>query len=176
MFVDPRIKEEEARDILSWKKSLFSRIIKKKITPNKVELVNLPFYLFEVRVEKKSKEQKLNIALDGLMGNTIFFAGDSLKFKKDSRNPKCQFILSSTDAQRIAHDEFRWILLEQGLRSKISSAIKSISEAKKIIYPFWVGYFQKGKKYDFKALDGISGEIQGVKMRRVFLKAFRHMS
>jgi len=40
---------------------------------------------------------------------------------------------------------------------------------------FWIGYILKKKGYDFRACDGISGEIQGIKMRKVFLRAFREM-
>jgi hypothetical protein len=50
-----------------------------------------------------------------------------------------------------------------------------ISEGMKIYYPFWVGYFKKKKGYDFKALDAVSGEIQGVRMRRVFMRVFREL-
>ena len=177
MYVTPEISEKEARNILSRRKSLLSRIMRKKhIIPRKTELIHLPFYLFEITLESKLKAQNLNISLDGLLGNTIFFIGDNMKYKTEPKNPICQFILSSPDAQSIAQEEFRWILLEQGLRSKKALSIRSISEAKKIFYPFWVGYFRKGGTYDFKALDGVSGEIQGVKMRKVFMKAFRHLS
>ena len=54
--------------------------------------------------------------------------------------------------------------------------MQEISEPEKVHYPFWVGYFEKRGSYDFKALDAVSGEAQGVKMRKVFLAAFRQMA
>ena len=54
-------------------------------------------------------------------------------------------------------------------------ATAEISGCQKVLYPFWVGYFQKGNKYDFKAVDAVSGEMMGVTMRKVILKAFRVM-
>jgi hypothetical protein len=35
------------------------------------------------------------------------------------------------------------------------------------------GISQKGNNYDFKIMDAVSGEVQGVRMRKVFLKALR---
>ena len=44
-----------------------------------------------------------------------------------------------------------------------------------IILPLFMGYFKKKKGYDFKALDAVSGEIQGVRMRRVFMRVLRKL-
>jgi len=67
------------------------------------------------------------------------------------------------------------MLLEHGLRNKTASTVDAISPAERILYPFWVGYFKKGGSYDFTALDAVSGELQGVRMRKVFLRAFRQL-
>ena len=56
------------------------------------------------------------------------------------------------------------------------ASVQEISEPERVHYPFWVAYFKKRGAYDFKALDAVSGEIQGVKMRKVFLAAFRQMA
>ncbi len=67
-------------------------------------------------------------------------------------------------------------LLEHGLRNKRRVSIRDISEPERVHHPFWVAYFKKRGSYDFKALDAVSGEVQGIKMRKVFLAAFRHMT
>ena len=67
------------------------------------------------------------------------------------------------------------MLLEHGLRNKTSTTVQNISNAREILYPFWVAYFQKENAYDFKALDAVSGEVQGIRMRKVFLRAFRQL-
>lgn len=73
-------------------------------------------------------------------------------------------------------EEYRWLLLEHGLRNKRKVSVQTISEPEEVHYPFWVAYFRKRGSYDFKALDAVSGEVQGVKMRKVFLAALRQMA
>jgi hypothetical protein len=87
----------------------------------------------------------------------------------------CDFEISAHDAQEIAADQYKRMLLEHGLRNKTATTVHGISDADRMLYPFWVGFFRKGDTYDFKALDAVSGEAQGVRMRKVFLKAFRQL-
>ncbi|UCF21162.1 MAG: hypothetical protein JSU87_07180, partial [Gemmatimonadota bacterium] len=79
-------------------------------------------------------------------------------------------------ARETAMQEYRWLMLEHGLRNKRKVSIRAISEPERVHYPFWVAYFKKRGSYDFKALDAVSGEVQGIKMRKVFLAAFRQMA
>jgi len=88
----------------------------------------------------------------------------------------CDFELSPYKAEKIVWSEYRGILLEHGLRTRSVQEAEKISGSKKIYHPFWIGYYKKRKGYDFKALDAVSGEIQSVRMRKVFLKAFRQMN
>lgn len=177
MYVIPEISRKEAEDILSSRASLFPvRIKKRSAPPKRIELIHLPFYIFEVLVKRGEEEQKVSISLDGLLGSTLFFAREDMHYKDKVENPVCSFILSRSHAQKIAMEEYKWLLVEHGLRSKKMSWAEEVTEVRTIFYPFWVGYFQKKQAYDFKALDGVSGEVQGVKMRKVFLKAFRQVS
>jgi hypothetical protein len=66
-------------------------------------------------------------------------------------------------------------LLEHGLRTRTHPSAEEISEGRKVLYPFWVAYFKKKKGYDFKAIDAVSGEIQGIRMRRLFMNALRKL-
>jgi hypothetical protein len=79
-------------------------------------------------------------------------------------------------ARETALQEYRWLLIEHGLRNKRSASVQKISGPERVHYPFWVAYFKRRQSYDFKALDAVSGEVQGIKMRKVFLAAFRHMT
>jgi len=83
--------------------------------------------------------------------------------------------VSAVEAQKIALDQYRRLLLEHGLRNKTSSTVQNVSEAREMLYPFWVAYLRKSGAYEFKTLDAVSGEIQGVRMRKVFLRAFRQL-
>lgn len=190
MFIEPKISQQQAENIFSTKKSslsliskLFSR--KSQISPERLEVVHLPFYLFEVLVEKEetgqkntpTSQQQVTLSVDGLLGHAVLYAENALDVEKDSKTPtpSCDFEFTSSEAAKIALDQYKGILLEHGLRTRSHPQAKEISEGRKIYYPFWVGYFKKKKGYDFKALDAVSGEIQGVRMRRVFIKALKSL-
>ena len=106
----------------------------------------------------------------------MFFIGDTLVRSAGCDGPACDFVQSPGVARETAMDEYRWLLLEHGLRNKRQVSIRKISEPEKVHYPFWVAYFKRRGSYDFKALDAVSGELQGIKMRKVFLAAFRVMT
>lgn len=148
-------------------------------------MVYVPFYLFDVLVEKENKgnrknftpKQYVTLSVDGLLGHAVLYAANALDAVKDEETPAptCDFAISEDDAAKMALDQYKGILLEHGLRTRSHSHAMKISEGMKIYYPFWVGYFKKKKGYDFKALDAVSGEIQGVRMRRVFMRVFREL-
>jgi hypothetical protein len=168
---------ENAKNIFSQRKSfLFKGSRKKKpAPPQRVELIYLPFYLFEVVSSDKDREPKAKVSLDGLLGDNLFFFRENMAYKDKVENPVCPFVLSAVEARQKTVDKYKWLQLEHKLRIKQEFEMGEISEGKRIFYPFWVGYFQKGKGYDFKIMDAVSGEIQGVRMRKVFLKALRHL-
>jgi len=185
MFVIPKISEQEARNIFSNKKR-FSPSKLKKIphSPKKLEIIYLPFYLFDIIVKKEAREknethsleQKVTLSVDGLLGHSVFYAVDDLAVESNREPMVCDFSLSPSEAEKIVLSEYRVLLLEHGLRTHSSPQAEEISGIKKIFYPFWIGYFRKRNGYDFKALDAVSGEIQGIKMRKVFMRAFRQMA
>ena len=174
MIVAPKISEEDARQIFSRSQSFFFiKSLKKPYPPKKTELLYLPFYLFDILLQEDDVEKKVTVSVDGLLGNTLFFLKNDLDYVSDMDGPRCPFLLTQPEAEKIALDKYKWLLLEHGLKKKVKFSVEEITEVRTIHYPFWVGYFKKKKAYDFKVLDGVSGEIQGVKMRRVFLRAFR---
>jgi hypothetical protein len=179
MFVKPKISRPSAANILSAKKSFFPLTAKlfsgkNPRLPERLEIVYLPFYVFEVLVFPSG--QNVALSVDGLLGHAVLYAETSLEIDKDLVMRTCDFELLPSAAEKIAMDQYRGILLEHGLRTRSHPQAKEISEGKKIFYPFWVGYFKNKKGfYDFKALDAVSGEIQGIKMRRVFIKALRQL-
>lgn len=176
MYITPGISKENAQNIFSQQKSFFSkRLGKKKPVPSKrVELIYLPFYLFQVKSSSEETKQEVKVCLDGLLGDNLFFFKEKMAYKDKVEHPVCPFVLSPVQAQQKAVDKYKWLQLEHKLRIKQKFEMGQISEGQRIFYPFWVGYFQKGKDYDFKIMDAVSGEVQGVRMRKVFLKALRH--
>ncbi len=185
MFVIPKISEQEAKNIFSDKKK-FSPSKFKKIPhlPERLEIIYLPFYLFDVSVKKEDKDrqemsqpmQKVTLSVDGLLGHSVLFAIDDLAVSSEKKARFCEFELPVSEAEKIAMSEYKVLLLEYGLRTRSFSQTEKISNGWKIFYPFWIAYFRKRKGYDFKALDAVSGEIQGIKMRKIFMRAFRLMT
>jgi len=117
----------------------------------------------------------VRVAVDGLAGDVVFFVTDQLESASSESQVYCGFELSPAEARKIVLDQYNRMLLEHGLRNKTSTTIRSISEAREMQYPFWVAYFRRGSAYDFRSLDAVSGEVQGIRMRKVFLKAFRQL-
>jgi hypothetical protein len=109
------------------------------------------------------------------MGDVVFFLTRRLEFTSYEDQLACDFEISARDAKAIASDQYKRMLLEHGLRNKTATTVVDISDAERMLYPFWVGYLRKGDSYDFRALDAASGEAQGVRMRKVFLRAFRQL-
>lgn len=190
MYVKPKISRKEAEDIFASRKSLIPSIgqlfrKKNQILPEKIEVLYLPFYLFDVLVEKEKyaekdvliNQQKITVSVDGLLGHSVFYAEDGMDTTKDPEISAvaCDFQISASVAAEKALERYRGILLEHGLRSRSYLDIKEISEGEKIFHPFWIGYYRKRKGYDFKAMDAKSGEIQSIQMRRVFIKALKNL-
>ena len=188
MFIAPKISQQKAEDIFSTERSsipMISRLFPSKfqISPERLEVLYLPFYLFDVLVEKEIKgkkgsispRQNVTLSVDGLLGHAVLYAENSLEMDKEPITPAstCDFKISSSDAAKMALDQYKGILLEHGLRTRSHPSAEEISEGKKIFFPFWIGYFKRKKGFDFKALDAVSGEIQGIRMRKLFMNALR---
>lgn len=177
MYVKAEVSKGEAKHILSQRTSFFPiKVQRKSAPPIKIELMHLPFYFFEILLSGQAGKQDVTLSLDGLLGSTIFFTEKDLDFIDKVENPVCPFVLSQSDAQKKVLEEYKWQLLEHGLRTKKRTTVEELASIKEIFYPFWVGYFQRKKGYDFKAIDAVSGEFQGIKMRKTFLKAFRQLA
>lgn len=176
MYVKPEIPGDEAHRLLSQRKAFLSkRYSRRSLLLKKIEKIYLPYYLFDVVVTGKSGDQKVTLAIDGLVGNTTFFDTDGLTYTEETDDPLCDFDLDQDEAQKMVAHHYGGMVLEQNARTREVSSIKEIIPLGKIFYPFWVGYFRKKGGYDFHAVDAVSGERQGVRMRKVFMHAFRHI-
>lgn len=119
--------------------------------------------------------QQVGVAVDGVLGTTVFFIGQTLVTQPGCDGPACGVVVSPATARVTVMEEYRWLLLEHGLRSRREVTFQAVSEPDLVHYPFWIAYFKRRGSYDFKALDAVSGELQGIKMRKVFLATFRHL-
>lgn len=169
-------REQATARLVAAVTSFPARLWSKQIRPTRVELVYLPYYFFEIKLSKDVGTQRVGVAVDAVLGATVFFIGDSLVRKPGCDEAACDFVQTPSLAREIAMEEYRWLLIEHGLRNKRTVSVQEISGPERVHYPFWVAYFKRRRSYDFKALDAVSGEVQGIKMRKVFLAAFRQMT
>jgi len=174
--VVPAIARERAIDLFSARgRSVLAKLSRQPAAPARTELLYLPYYRFAIELSGSTKEPLVTIAIDGLIGEGVFFLTDEFEVAPVGDEQRCEFSLSGVAAQEIALDQYKRLLLEHGLRNKSMTTVQTVPDAEQMFYPFWIGYVRQGDAYDFKALDAVSGDIQGVRMRRVFLAAFRQL-
>jgi len=167
MFLKKVLSRHSAENILSGKSS-------KKNILKKVELVYLPYYLFKILLSTERRERKeVCISADGISGNFSFFTAEKIDFTEKPEGDSFDFVISRKEAEKKALEEYRWLLIKHSFTKSRLPRLETISETSLIYYPYWVGYYERGGRYDFRALDGISGEFGGIRMREVFLSAFR---
>jgi hypothetical protein len=152
-----------------------ARLSRQQAAPVKSELIYLPYYRFVLELSDSAEEPLVRVAVDGLIGEGVFFLTEELELEPTGYEQRCDFTLAPSAARQIASYQYKRFLLEHGLRNKSNTTVESISDGEEILFPFWIGYFRKGSSYDFKALDAVSGEVQSVRMRKVLLNAFRQL-
>jgi len=167
-FVQPLISEGEAKEIFSKQRTLLRR---KKGEIVKMELIHFPCYIFEVTTETKTEEKRNYVSVDGVKGTFSFLNLDNVSLKEEGK-ASFYFEITNEEARKIAKEEYKGEILRSGLIGKVKAELKGISVGEKICYPFWICYYKKSDKYNFEAIDGISGRMQSIKMNPVFLQAF----
>ncbi|MDZ7261753.1 MAG: hypothetical protein ONB05_06585, partial [candidate division KSB1 bacterium] len=172
MFVKPQISKEQAEEILSSQRGLFSFQFR-KATLLRVELVFLPCYLFTILLNQNREEREIQVTIDGIQGSFALFQDRGIQFTDRPEAEFFKFQLSSQEAREKALEVCRGQLIRWGFRKRHPSQIKGVVEQKKVGYPYWVGYFKRKEAYDFKLIDAVSGSLQGIPMRRLLLVAFR---
>ena len=166
-FVQPAIAKEQAKDIFSRQRTILR---KKKGIVVKIELIYLPFYVFEVSVKTSKGERKSCVSIDGIKGTFSFLNLKNATFEKNT--PSFYFEIKKEEAREIARREYKGEILRSGLIAKNPAELKEISRGEKMYYPFWICYYKKRNVFNFEAIDGISGKPQSVKMNPVFIHAF----
>ena len=140
-----------------------------------VERFFLPYYFYRIRFQSSEGSSEKTVALDGLLGEMMFFVSDKLKLVESLNDDLCPFLIPQEEAVQKLNDNVRWLRMESSLRQKTSVSQREILKADPVYYPYWIGYLKRHGRLDFKALDAVSGEFQTVRMRRIFLKAFRFL-
>jgi len=167
VFVKPLILKEEAL-LLFDKGSKWRR----KQKPEKIELIYLPYYSFEILVLINNKEKEVFLSVDGIQGEFRFLETKHLEFTEKTKNLCFKFTIGREEATKRMRDEYQWILVKGNNDRKIRVKVNRIKDTKEFFYPYWIAYYKRINGYEFKTIDAISGKFTGVKMQRTFLKAF----
>ena len=166
MFIIPKIEKTLALVHLAKQPRPLTR--KRKII--KAEILYLPCYIFTVQIESTKKgTSSEQVCIDGIQGQFAFFKGGKFVNKIPAESRVYDFKISQNEAKKRALDDYKRELLKQSLRKKVDVMVKTLQFDKKIHYPFWIGYFHRKGALDFEAIDAISAERQGAKMRPIFV-------
>lgn len=161
--------------------SLFQELAKKKklkIFPSphlslmKTEMLYLPFFIFEIELEEKGTIRHVRFSADGIEGIVSPYSPESESHAEQTDCQTYDFVITKSEAEMRVRELSRGLVLEHGLKFNRNASVKQIEFREKIHFPFWIFYFQKKGRYDFKAMDAVSGEFTPIKMRQLFLKVF----
>jgi uncharacterized protein YkuJ len=138
-----------------------------------LELMYLPFYIFEVTTEDRGEARNALFSADGIQGAVVPFSPVIEVYAESTGIRIRDFVLSKERAEDRIGAHMKGLALEQSMKLRRTISVKRIEYKQKLQFPFWIVYFQKKEKYDFKAIDAISGEFTPLTMRQVFLNIFR---
>jgi hypothetical protein len=171
MFIPAIIERLKAEELLCHTNGIWPA--KRKMM--KVELLYLPMYIFNIKLEdRKGRQNQDMVSVDGIKGEFSFFMEtdyeDQIKEKRDILS----WNLTETMAREIGMKEDQRFLLKNNLRNSNTNVIMSFSHGVQVYYPYWMGYFKRRKGFDFEVIDAVGGDKQGVKMRPVFIDLILH--
>jgi len=170
MYIRALVDRESAEKKISDKKILFFKL-KRKVS--KLEIIYLPYYVFKVVISSKKNKKEIEIAVDGIGGNTTMFTSESASISEEAAGESFGFKLTSEEAEQKALHELKWTLYENRVPLKGIYNPETVTDRKQVYFPYWVGYFLEGKNWNFKAIDALAGAPDGMRIRRVLMEAFQ---
>ena len=139
--------------------------------PQRLELVYLPHYLFEVRTSM-TKPQREKITADAIQGHFAYFEESIAWNEPVIAAERFPFQLSPEAAQEICLQQYRRALLQTSLNHRRHIEIEHVRFLGEFYFPFWVGYFRRSRGISFAVIDAAGGQLQGPKMHNVLMQAF----
>jgi len=166
----PCITEQEAKQALTLRGRIFRS---RKIIPYRVELVYLPYYFFQIRVQnKKSQEREFLAAIDAILGS-FSMVEKEVMIEQELNEAEFHPRIKMEDAQAVLEKEVRWFLVSRSLQTREKYRLLGVGSGELAWYPYWVGYYKnKAGAWEFLSMDAVSGTIQGGPARRLFIHAF----
>jgi len=139
--------------------------------PQHLELVYLPHYLFEVKTSL-AKSQGEKITADAIQGHFAYFDESIAWGELRHDAERFPFRLSVEAAQDTCLQQYRRALLQTSLNHRRHIEIEQVRFLGEFYFPFWIGYFRRGRGIAFAVIDAVGGQSQGPKMHNVLMQAF----
>jgi len=137
----------------------------------KLEIVWLPRHLFDIRCVLGKDERALTASIDSYSGMFTIFEMNPWVVDEDAPGPVFERRMTDSEAETHARAGLlAFILRQRGSLAKPEP--RDTVRVRLIHYPYWVYYFDAGGYIDIRALDAVTGEKGGGKVRRALLNAF----
>ncbi|MDZ4858170.1 MAG: hypothetical protein SGI88_04245 [Candidatus Hydrogenedentes bacterium] len=137
----------------------------------KLEIVWLPRHLFDIRCVLGKDEHPLTACVDSYSGMFTIFEMDAWVVDGDAPGPVFSASMNESEAEAHARAGLlAFILRQRGSLAKPEP--RDTVRVRLIHYPYWVYYFDAGGYINIRAIDAVTGEKGGGKVRRSLLNAF----
>lgn len=162
-------------DLKSAKKYLSKKyyLFRKPVSVCKSEKMFLPYYQFDCSIKMNNKTEIIQVAIDTFYGECAIV--NSITCTQNMKDKIRDCIININEAETIV----KRFIINEILYSKSKGfefPIIRISYVKTFLYPYWIGYYQKGNNYDIEIIDGYTGQKQGPKMKKVFINYLIHQT
>ncbi len=176
MYICPVISAAQARKIFTEHKRRNPLSFFRRAEFKKAELFHVPLHLFEILIQAEVKSWTTVICCDAILGETAIFQGQDHQHSEHAQGTVCTAILSPEQVTERVRRYGRVLILDQSLGYGRKASLQDVSFVETVFYPYWIGYFERKGRYDFRVADGITGQLQGPKLRRLFLQALSQLS
>jgi hypothetical protein len=176
MYIRPVITTAQARSIFTRKKWRNPLSFFRRARFKRAELFYVPLHLFEILIQAEKKSWSMVICCDAIMGETAIFQGQDHQHSEQAQGTVCKPTLTSEQVEEQVRKYGRALILDQAMGYGKKGSLQDVKFVETIFYPYWVGYFEKSGRYNFRVADGITGQLQGPKLRHLFLQALRQLS
>ncbi|HRK35254.1 MAG TPA: hypothetical protein PLJ47_11725 [Candidatus Hydrogenedentes bacterium] len=139
----------------------------------KLERVWLSRHLYDIRCVLGKDEHTITASVDSQSGMFTIFEMDPWIVDGTPPGPHFPAVMKPDIAEAQARAGLlSFILRQRGTLAKPEP--RDTTRVRLLHYPYWVYYFDAGGHIDIRALDAVTGEKGGGKVRRALLNAFAH--
>lgn len=183
--VPVQIRKDKARAFAARKRSrslgrltdlLWSLVFGRRRAPNprlpRIELVWLPYYLFDIAYYTRKDNGIATISVEAHEGNFAIFQMHQDLHTSQVNGDVFPPLMTEKEAELHGRRELvRTILRRRGNRQK--PMLGDTTGSDMFYYPYWVYYFERrGGRIDIVVVDAVDGQNAGVKHKAAVIKAF----